>query len=413
MGENTPTPASLLPEPLRDDVSMLSKKFGPEVVNYFAGNPLNRVSFLRGDRDFLRAAFAHPSTVFLPLDSLAPLATADKKLAWVKREDVECVTGAAPFDKTEDEMIRDYNSEEKHPVIILLGMDDKQRLVPRSSSAELFQHNEYKGTPYFAVDITADRALVEKLQARDGLLFHKDQRSIGLGPGEAAIYGAARALMAWNDRNPFCAQCGQATLPVHAGAKRACPPTDLAGGTPTDRRPCATRGVVSNVSFPRTDPTVIVAVVDSAGRRALLGRNKRWPPHWYSTLAGFLEPGESIEEAVRREVWEESGVTVGRVVLHSSQPWPFPASLMIGAIAQALPGDGERIFLGNDPELEDAKWVPIEDLRRALEFGVSNLGQPPPDGYKEGGLRLPPDTAIANRLLTAVVEGYNGTFPKI
>lgn len=188
MGENTPTPVSLLPEALHDDSSMLSQRFGPEVVNYFAGNPLNRVSFLRGDRDFLKAAFAHPSTVFLPLDGLAPLTTtAVKKLAWVKREDVECVTGTAPFDKTEDDMIRDYNSEEKHPVIILLGMDDKQRLVPGAGSGEPFQHKEYKGTPYFAVDITADRALVEKLSARDGLSFAKDQRSIGLGPGEGEM----------------------------------------------------------------------------------------------------------------------------------------------------------------------------------------------------------------------------------
>jgi len=100
-----------------------------------------------------------------------------------------------------------------------------------------------------------------------------------------------------------------------------------------------------------------MAVASADGRRLLLGRQRRWPACWFSTLAGFLEPGESIEEAVRREVWEESGVRVGRVVVHSSQPWPFPASLMIGAVAQALPGEGEGIHLGHDPELESAKWV--------------------------------------------------------
>lgn len=114
---------------------------------------------------------------------------------------------------------------------------------------------------------------------------------------------------------------------------------------------------MSNISFPRTDPTVIMAVTSNDGTKVLLGRQRRWPTDWFSTLAGFLEPGESIEEAVRREVWEESGVKVGRVVVHSSQPWPFPASLMIGAVAQALPGDGEKINLGHDPELESAKWV--------------------------------------------------------
>ena len=233
------------------------------------------------------------------------------------------------------------------------------------------------------------------------------------------MYGQARALLDWNGRNPFCAQCGQPTLSVHAGTKRACPPTDRAGiprdQPPKPRLPCATRGTVSNLSFPRTDPTVIMAVVSADGTRVLLGRQRRWPPHWYSTLAGFQEPGESIEEAVRREVWEESGVTVGRVVLHSSQPWPFPASLMIGAVAQAVGADaggGETIFLGHDAELHDARWFPLDEVREALQRGTSNLGEPAPDGYVEGSLRLPPQTAIANRLITAVVDGW-GLSPKI
>ena len=229
----------------------------------------------------------------------------------------------------------------------------------------------------------------------------------------AAMYGQARALLDWNARNPFCAQCGQRTLSVNSGTKRACPPTDLAGGKLHERAPCATRKGVSNISFPRTDPTIIVAVVNAAGTHMLLGRQRRWPAYWYSTLAGFLEPGESIEEAVRREVYEESGVKLSRVVIHSSQPWPFPASLMIGAIAQALPGDGERIDLGNDPELEDAKWFTFDEVREALNKGVSGLGEPAPAGYVEGSLRLPPQTAIANRLMTAVTEGYVGAGTKL
>lgn len=229
----------------------------------------------------------------------------------------------------------------------------------------------------------------------------------------AAVYAQARSLFDWNGRNPFCAQCGQKNLSVNAGTKRTCPPTDSAGGVVKERGPCASRQGVSNICFPRTDPTIIVAVVSADGSKILLGRNKRFPPHWFSTLAGFLEPGESIEEAVRREVWEESGVKLSRVVIHSSQPWPFPASLMIGAVAQALPGDGETIHLGHDPELVDARWYPVEEVRDALTTGVSGLGEPAPPGYKEGGLRLPPQTAIANRLLTAVVEGFVGNIAKI
>lgn len=196
---------------------------------------------------------------------------------------------------------------------------------------------------------------------------------------------------------------------MNAGTKRVCPPTDYAGvpegSAPRERGPCPTRHGVSNLCFPRTDPTIIVAVVSADGTKMLLGRQKRWPPHWFSTLAGFLEPGESIEEAVRREVWEESGVLAGRVVIHSSQPWPYPANLMIGAIAQATP-EGETIDLGNDPELEAAKWFDMDEVRNALLHGVSGLGEPAPAGYQEGGLRLPPQTAIANRLMDAVCGGY-------
>ena len=175
---------------------------------------------------------------------------------------------------------------------------------------------------------------------------------------------------------------------------------------------CATRKGISNVSFPRTDPTVIMAVLSPDSKRVLLGRQKRWPPFWYSTLAGFVEPAESVEEAVRREVWEESGVRVGRVVVHSTQPWPYPANLMIGAVAQAIEG-GEEVKLDHDPELEDAKWVEQDVVREALRVGTSGLGEPPQKEYKEGDLRLPPKTAIANQLLSAVCGGFSRPATKI
>lgn len=152
-------------------------------------------------------------------------------------------------------------------------------------------------------------------------------------------------------------------------------------------------------------PTIIVAVLSNDGQRLLLGRQKRWPPYWYSTLAGFVEPAESVEDAVRREVWEESGVILSRVVIHSTQPWPYPANLMIGAIAQAATVEAETIKLENDPELEAAKWFELEDVREALRVGTSGLGEMPNEGYIEGNLRLPPRSAIANQLMSAVVQG--------
>ena len=213
-------------------------------------------------------------------------------------------------------------------------------------------------------------------------------------------------------------------MSVNGGFKRTCPPKDLANlpaGSvatstatgETDRTPCATRKGVSNLSFPRTDPTVIMAVVNHASTHMLLGRSKRFPPYWYSTLAGFCEPAESVEEAVRREVWEEAGVHLGRVIIHSTQPWPYPANLMIGAIGQTVPG-GEKIDLGNDPELEDAKWYTFDEIREALRVGVSGIDQGAGPQYKEGGLRLPPPTAIAHQLLLAVVQnGFLGAEPKM
>lgn len=230
----------------------------------------------------------------------------------------------------------------------------------------------------------------------------------------AAIYAEARHLLDWNARNPFCAACGHKTLSVNAGFKRTCPPKDIAhtinAATPGERPPCATRTGVSNLCFPRTDPTVIMAVVSADGQRILLGRQKRWPKDWYSTLAGFLEPAESVEEAVRREVWEESGVHLGRVVIHSTQPWPYPANLMIGAIGQAIP-DGETVHLGHDAELEDAKWFSAEEVREALRVGTSGLGEEPGPEYKEGGLRLPPATAIAHQLVSSLVGGFASGAP--
>jgi len=266
-------------------------------------------------------------------------------------------------------------------------------------------------------------SIIEAVKAK-GLIFLQGRAAMSLNAPEAAIFAQARALLDWNARNPFCGGCGQPTMSVNAGTKRVCPPTDFSslpnaqGGattvlaTPRERLACVTRKGISNLSFPRTDPTVIMAVVSHDGKRVLLGRQKSWPPFWYSTLAGFCEPAESVEEAVRREVWEESGVLLGRVVIHSTQPWPYPANLMIGAIGQALP-DGEKIHLEHDPELQDAKWVELDEIREALRVGTSGLGEAPSKEYKEGGLRLPPQTAIAHQLLKAVADGFLGESPKI
>ncbi|PKS12667.1 hypothetical protein jhhlp_000875 [Lomentospora prolificans] len=389
-----------------DDGSVLSKKCGPGLTNYYSGSPLNRVSFLREDHGFLSAAFSSPEAQFIVLHDFAPLIHDPTTLKPVRRDDVTPITGTDPFGSSEKDLVSAFDSTVTKPLIVFLG-------IWEDPEAE-FQHRTFRGRPWFAVDITPRGSFADIAQSlidtltKDGSTFLRNTRQNTLTADFAAIYGQARGITDWNLRNQFCAGCGNRTLPVYGGYKRVCPPTDFNGtSTPQTRRECPTRSGITNISFPRSDPTMIAAVVSSDGKRMLLGRQKRWPTGFYSTLAGFLEPGESVEEGVRREVWEESGVKVGRVVLHSSQPWPYPASLMLGAVASALP-DGEEIHLGHDPELEDARWVPIEEVREALKKPVHLDTVPATNGSKEPKLLLPPHTAIANRLITAICEGYAG-----
>ncbi len=188
-----------------------------------------------------------------------------------------------------------------------------------------------------------------------------------LAPGEAATYAAARSVIDWHVRHGFCAKCGTATAVFRGGWARKCP-------------------ACSAEHFPRVDPVVIM-IAEHDGR-ALLGRGKGWPPGRYSALAGFLEPGESIEEAVAREIAEEAGVRVGRVRYIASQPWPFPSSLMIACVAEA---EDDAITLDVN-ELEDAMWVPREMVRAVLRG-------------EEGPFLPPPPYAIAHTLLTVWAQG--------
>jgi NAD+ diphosphatase len=193
-------------------------------------------------------------------------------------------------------------------------------------------------------------------------------RALSLLPAEdAAIYGTARSLIDWHNGHRFCGRCGNGTVLFRAGWGRKC-------------NTCNTE------HFPRTDPVVIM-LAEYEGR-ALVGRQSRFPPGNYSALAGFLEPGESIEEAVRRELHEESGIRVGAVRYVTSQPWPFGGSqLMIACIADA---EDDKITLDTN-ELEDAKWVTREEA-------IAALADAPDKTFS-----APPPFAIAHTLLKAWV----------
>ncbi len=229
------------------------------------GSPLNRVSFLRTDHAFLSAALKHSSTSFLLFNNLSPLAKDPTKLEYASFKDIQPLIGDDPYSKTEEQLVSEYNSSITIPQLLFLGLDEHKKTG--------FEWTIYHGSPYFALDVTpkgtissAAEKLIDSIKSR-GLQFVEGRMHMSLPAEQAAIYGQARALLDWNARNPFCAQCGQPTLSINAGTKRTCPPKDMASLTdttsigsttaamPTSNRPdCATRKGISNVCFPRTDP---------------------------------------------------------------------------------------------------------------------------------------------------------------
>lgn len=209
-------------------------------------------------------------------------------------------------------------------------------------------------------------------------MISMDLRSIaaqGLLP--APTLGAmaeCKSLLYWHARHRFCSNCGAPTRLAASGWRRECDACEAQ-------------------HFPRTDPVAIMLIVD--GDSCLLGRQARFPAGMYSALAGFVEPGETIEHAVRREISEESAIVVGRVAYHASQPWPFPASLMIGCFGEAL----SREVVIDRTELEDARWFSRAEAQAMFE------------GRHEGGLLAPSRLAIAWHLLRAFAEGREPRFP--
>jgi NAD+ diphosphatase len=202
-------------------------------------------------------------------------------------------------------------------------------------------------TPVFTIDLSAVEDPLPLLPADLGEFT--DLRAVaGALPGtDASILAHARGLMHWRGRHRFCGVCGGPCAPASAGHVMVC-------------------GNCQTHHFPRTDPAVIMLI--TRGDRALLGHSTRFPNStMYSTLAGFVEPGESLEEAVAREVFEEAGVRVGRVSYHSSQPWPFPASIMLGFYGEGL---SEEITI-DTKELMDVRWFSREQMRDPAAHGFS------------------------------------------
>jgi NAD+ diphosphatase len=302
-------------------------------ANAYTGSPLDRAGHLREDADWVAQALTDPETWFAPV--------------WRSRNLMKGVAAGRP------------------EALLLTGAAAAALRLADGPWAFL---GLWENRPVFTVDCSAAEdplPLLDPAAVEGGAAFADLRQVAGLLPaGEASVLAHARGLMHWRTRHRFCGVCGAACAPRSAGHVMACPS-------------CGAQ------HFPRTDPAVIMLVV--RGGRCLLGHSHRFPnTTMYSTLAGFVEPGESLEEAVRREVLEETGVAVGRVLYHSSQPWPFPSSIMLGFHAEGL---SEEIRV--DPEeLKDARWFTPGELRDP----------------EAGGFSLPRVDSIARRLIEDWLE---------
>jgi NAD+ diphosphatase len=217
--------------------------------------------------------------------------------------------------------------------------------------------------PLFAVDLAGE----SEPALGDGAFPEMRAAAFVLPTRDIAIAGQAKALLDWHKRHGFCPNCGHATEIKDGGYRRLCP-------------------ACKAEHFPRTDPVVIMLPL--LGERCLVGRNKRFPPGLYSAFAGFVESGESMEEAVRRELLEEVNLKAGAVRYHASQPWPFPSSLMLGCYAQAESED----FRIDGHEIEDARWITKTEARARLANQI------------EDTLKLPVTIAIAHHLIKDWVQ---------
>jgi NAD+ diphosphatase len=298
----------------------------PHNPNFFARSPLDRAAHHRRDEAWLEAALSADATRVIPFFERRPFVTeaSDLEAGW-------------------------------------LGAHALGRIAAKDAPT-LFLGLGVGRAPHFAVEID-DPAQLADIGRFD------DLRMLGprLSREDLAILGCAKSIFEWHARHRFCAVCGQPSAIVEAGWKRECV-------------------ACKAEHFPRFDPVVIMA--PTLGERCLLGRQKAWPRGMYSALAGYVEPGETIEEAVARETLEEAGLRVREVTLHSTQPWPFPHSLMIGALA-AVENDDISID-GN--ELETARWFTREEARQLI------AGKHP-DAF------APPPFAIAHQILKTWAQG--------
>lgn len=302
----------------------------------FDDSGLDRAGHLRADPDAIARLWTDPGARVMPVWRGKPLFAPDGAgLGWIAPDHPALRDGAAP------------------PVFLGLSEGGARFCLDLSNWKP--QGQDMPAQAFF------DPSEQTHPDLPDGHVFAELRgRMMLLGARDAELAATARAITGWHASHRFCAACGAASEVVQAGWQRRCPECGVA-------------------HFPRTDPVVIMLVTQ--GNATLLGRSPGWPEGMYSCLAGFMEPGETMEAAVRREVFEETGVSVGAVGYVASQPWPFPASLMLGCRGVAL----DRTITLDPAELEDAVWVSRERLAEIFAGSDARI-RPPRRGAIAGAL---------------------------
>ncbi|AJR96773.1 Npy1p [Saccharomyces cerevisiae YJM1248] len=369
-------------------------------VTFFGQHVLNRVSFLRCSKEFIKKSLNHDSTVFIPFIEGEALISPENgdlvQLSNSGKSYKNILSAIIPLYTTLLNTTRS-RSDESGINVTFLG------LLEGTDSAFNFEWSNisYKGTPYFGLDIrVTESTLFKKVDFEPIFSYPKVTRDhiFKQTNEDASLYSQGKMYLDWLAKYKFCPGCGSPLFPVEAGTKLQC-------SNENRNVYCNVRDArINNVCFPRTDPTVIIALTNSDYSKCCLARSKKRYGDFvlYSTIAGFMEPSETIEEACIREIWEETGISCKNIDIVRSQPWPYPCSLMIGCLGIVqFNSKNEVINLNHDDELLDAQWFDTTEIIQALDKYAGGYRVP----FKND-INLPGSTTIAFQLINHVCENY-------
>lgn len=354
-------------------------------TSYFGDQILNRVSFLREDDSFLKLALSYLNTQFIPFFKGEPLGDSsngrlyritrnygdvdDNNKGTLNNKIIQLINETIfnnVNDSELDSMIKNGNNPNRTRFhLIFLGLYSSFK--EDSNEDYLIYKDKYKGTPVFAInfmDTDIDKYLGSSSIIK---LTFQNVFNVLVTNEEASLYSHSRMYVQWAIKFKRCVECGQEIQFIHGGSKWIC----------SDYK-CPLHNCKqyhNNAAFPRIDPVIITAITNKDWSKMCLVRSKRPIGKdivMYSCVAGFMEPGETIEASCEREVWEETGIQInqnnGNIMILKSQPWPYPQNLMIGCIAQiGFNGYDERIDLNNDQELLDAQWFDTQDIKVSID----------------------------------------------